>query len=308
MPTFATPVRWQREELEAARREAEARFIRQRRNEGPNAFADVCASVQLEVEAALVATDDLRALDGEVFRGNPALWQVFRYMCGPPISQEDLWTLVGGPKFKTVPASLADDTAEVLRLVIDTVRFPWVSEDRPPTTDERSAAVLATTVLQAAQLLGTTRRGEASLRQEDRTAQALLDAGYRLDPSRTQMSVLDELSRGTYSRERKIAGAFERARAAKCDVPVRLRDGRLFAVECKVSNGPKNGWKRVNREVGGKAEAWRQQFGGQVLTGVVLAGVFDLSCLMSAQDAGVVLFWEHDLQPLTDFARAAASN
>ena len=98
------------------------------------------------------------------------------------------------------------------------------------------------------------------------------------------------MPRGGYSRERRLAGA-------KCDVPARLFDGRLLALECKVSNGPKNGWKRVNREVGGKSDAWRAHFGTQALTGVILAGVFDLSCLVTAQDRGVVILWEHDLEP-----------
>jgi len=295
---FVDPPRWSDVDLTAARAEAERLFTQRRRDEGPNAFARACAQVLPQVEAALAASRDLLALTGTVFRDDPDSWQVFRYVCGPPISQEDLWTLVGGPKFRSVPEAYADDTAEALRLVIDGVRFPWVAEQRPPTDQERERAVLATTVLRAAQLLGTTRRAEASLRQEDATAAALAEAGFELDPVRQELTVLDQLHRGTYSRERKIAGA-------KCDVPVRLRDGRLLAVECKVSNGPKNGWKRVNREVAGKAEGWRQQFGNQVVTGVVLAGVFDLSCLTSAQRAGVWVFWEHDLGPLADFVSSA---
>ena len=86
----------------------------------------------------------------------------------------------------------------------------------------------------------------------------------------------------------------------------RLRDGRLLALECKVSNGPKNSWKRLNREVGGKAERWRAAFGGQLVTGAVLAGVFDLSCLVAAQgDEGVAIYWEHDLTRLITFLSAA---
>jgi hypothetical protein len=88
---------------------------------------------------------------------------------------------------------------------------------------------------------------------------------------------------------------------AKCDVPVRLHDGRLLAIECKISNGPKNSWKRLNREVGGKAERWRGHFGGQVVTAAVLAGMYDLSCLLAAQADGVHVFWEQDLEPLKDF-------
>lgn len=73
----------------------------------------------------------------------------------------------------------------------------------------------------------------------------------------------------------------------------------LSVVPC---SRPKNGWKRVNREVGGKAERWRQQFGSQIVTGVVLAGVLDVACLKAAQDGqNVVVFWEHEVSPLKEF-------
>lgn len=292
------PPRWSEEELKADRSEALGRFTELRREEGPRTFSRTFDELRPLVENALSVSRDLRQVEGDIFRSDPAIWQVFRYVCGPPISQEDLWTLVEGPKFRRVPAAFADATASAIRDVIDPVRFPWVAAGRDPSAEERSAAILATTVLWSAQMLGTSRRGEASLRQENATAAALAQAGFDLAPSRNAIEVLDELERGTYSRERKVAGA-------KCDVPARLRDGRLLALECKVSNGPKNGWKRVIREVGGKADGWRQSFGNQVLTAVVLAGVFDLSCLRSAQDNGVILFWEHNLSPLADFVGAA---
>ncbi|WP_418606206.1 XamI family restriction endonuclease [Georgenia sp. SUBG003] len=150
-------------------------------------------------------------------------------------------------------------------MVIDPVRFPWVEAGGAPTTAERDAAILSTSLLWAQQL-ATERRGEASTRQEAATAQALANAGLSLDVARSPIQFFDDMARGTYSKERNIA-------KAKCDVPARLHDGRLLAIECKVSNGPKNSWKRVNREVGGKATDWREQFGTHMLTAVVLAGV-----------------------------------
>ena len=76
----------------------------------------------------------------------------------------------------------------------------------------------------------------------------------------------------------------------------------MLAIECKVSIGPKNGWKRMNRETGGKAATWRSQFGTQVVTAAVIDGVFDLGCLLQAQNKqGVTIFWEHDLGALSRF-------
>ena len=296
---FATPPRSTREDLAASRAQAEALFKELRRDEGPRTFETICADVDPIVRQALVATGDLLSLTGDVFRADPLLFQILRNFCGPPISEEDLWTLVGGPKFKRVPPDYADETADVISLVIDPVRFPWVKDHRPPTSIELEAAVLATTTLVASRIIATNRRGSASSRQEAAVAAVLESSGFAFDKSRAAIRALDDLARGSFSRERAVTGA-------KCDVPVRLRDGRLLALECKVSNGPKNSWKRVNREVGGKAETWRQQFGMQVVTGIVLAGVYDLACLVAAQDSqNVVLFWEHDLTPLADFLELA---
>jgi hypothetical protein len=241
-------------------------------------------------------TDNLLNLDGQAFLFDPTLWRILRYVCAPPVSEEDLWTLVG-QKFKTVPAGLSDDTAEVIREVLDPVRFSWVAENRTPNQTERESAIMATTALLALELLRTRRRGTASKRQEAEVAEALEGIGYILDAKRGDIDVLDVLERGHFSKERKVAGA-------KCDVPIRLKDGRLLAIECKVSNGPKNSWKRLIRECGGKSETWRQHFGTQVMTVAVLAGSFDLSCLERAQNMdGLWVFWQHDLKALTDFVQ-----
>ena len=110
---------------------------------------------------------------------------------------------------------------------------------------------------------------------------------------------LDELPRGSYGRETNVAGS-------KCDISVRLRDGRLLAIECKVSNSAINSVKRLIRETGGKSRHWRAQFGVQVVTAAVLAGVYKLGNLLDAQDNyGVAIFWEHNLQPLAEFISAA---
>jgi len=296
---FALPPHASREELKRSRDVAEELFKEQRRDEGPRAFEAVCAQVEREVRHTLEVTDDLLGLTGDTLREDPLLFQMLRNFCGPPISEEDLWTLVGGPKFKRVPDAYADETAEVISLVMDSVRFPWVRAARRPTVTERDMAILATTTLVASRVLATNRRGSASARQEHAVASILSASGFVLDESRASIQVLDDLSRGYFSRERIVA-------QAKCDVPVRLRDGRLLALECKVSNGPKNGWKRVNREVGGKAEAWRQHFGTQIITAVVLAGVFDLSCLVAAQESQhVALFWEHSMDRLSEFLESA---
>jgi len=288
------PESWTVDQLNADRLISERLFTDIRREEGPRSFSRVYEALEPRVRDILKKTHDLREFHGQLFLDDPDAWQGCRYLCAPPISQEDLWTIVGNSKFVRVPPRLADQVADAMRVVLDPVRFPWLVSGRAPTEAEREAAIMSSTVLWSSQHLSTERRGESSHRQEAATAGLLLSVGMELEESRASINFIDDMRRGTYSKERRIAGA-------KCDVPIRLRDGRLLALECKVSNGPKNGWKRVVREVGGKADLWRTKFGSQILTGVVIAGVFDLSCLVGAQEAGVALFWEHDLSTLSEF-------
>ncbi|MBM3648708.1 MAG: XamI family restriction endonuclease [Alphaproteobacteria bacterium] len=268
-----------------------------RQEEGPAAFYVTWEAVEPNIRSAFKATKNLRQIDGASLVADKHLWQILRYVCAPRISEEDLWTLVG-KKFKTVPAAFSDAAAKTFSSLIDMKRFPWVIAGRDPTDAELEASIIATATLQAHEALSTSRRGSASKSQELQVSEALGAAGWTLDNSRSPVVSLDEIQRGHFSCERKVGGA-------KCDIPIRLNDGRLLALECKVSNGPKNSWKRLQREVGGKADAWKQAYGSQVITGAVLAGVFDLKCLADAQNQqNVVLFWQHDLKPLVEFIQA----
>jgi len=289
-----SPPRWTDDRLRAERDRAENHFVAERQGEGPTAYYSVWEEAVPLVRRALEQTDALSRVDAAAILNDKTLWQTLRYVCAPRISEEDLWTLVG-KKFKVVPDDLAERTAKVIKGLVDSRRFPWVPANRAAEESEIDAAVLATVTLLAHETLGTKRRGIASRDQENRVSELLGSANYVLADSRKPIVILDELERGYYSRERKIG-------TAKCDIPVRLRDGRLLALECKVSNGPKNSWKRLQREVGGKADTWRGSFGGLVIAGAVLSGVFDLKCLADAQNKqNVTLFWQHDLSPLLEF-------
>lgn len=296
----SSPPSWPEEALREERDRAEKLFILERQGEGPAAFYITWDQSEPEIRTAFAHTDNLRQIDGSRLVAEKRLWQILRYVCAPRVSEEDLWTLVG-KKFKNVPQQFSDATAHTLSSLIDMKRFPWVAANRQPTDAELHAAVMATTTLLAHETLSTRRRGSASKYQEAQVSETLVAAGLKLDPSRRPVAALDEIPRGQFSRERKVGGA-------KCDVPIRLHDGRLLALECKVSNGPKNSWKRLQREVGGKADTWKQSYGSQVVTGAVLAGVFDLKCLVDAQNRqNVVLFWQHDLKPLIQFIEGSGT-
>ena len=72
-------------------------------------------------------------------------------MSGPPISDDDLKELAEVPTL--APGVLSRDNAKlrkvfsVIQQTIDPYRFPWIVEKRAPTEREKSAALLASSVL-----------------------------------------------------------------------------------------------------------------------------------------------------------------
>lgn len=297
---FTSPPVWTQAQLNEDRVKSEEMFRVSRTVEGRAKYTNAFKVAVPAVNDVLEKTADLRKLTAESLLKDARLWQVLRYFCGPQISQEDFWTLVG-KKFTKITPDIAEAAARIVRELLDHHRLPWVEGGHNPTKAERSAAVLATATLFAHEQLRTNRRGEVSRGQEDEVADVLKAATLKVLPKedRKSISQIDDLPTGTFCKEQKIL-------AAKCDVPVRLFDGRLMAIECKVSNGPKNSWKRLLREVGGKSDSWRGHFHSHIVVAAVIAGVFDLRCLERAQEEhAIAIFWQHNLEPLKDFVSFA---
>ena len=284
------PPTWTEQELQHGRDVAEQAYIAAQEGEG--GWADLFNESQPIVEAAFEKTRDLRSM-GAGLAADRELWQTLRFCCGPPISEENLWTFISKKFSGQLPVGYEAKTAKVLATRLDPVRFPWVVAGRAPTKEERLVAITATTILIAQARFTTLARGQAARRQTDLVYGALKTAGFVFDED---AKIVEDLRPGTYCAEKTI-------RYKKCDVPVRLSDGRLLTLECKASNTPKNSWKRLNQEAVGKSNTWREHMHDQVVTGCVLAGVFDLQSLVQAQQQGIFIFWEHDLASLVSFVR-----
>ena len=80
-----------------------------------------------------------------------------------------------------------------------------------------------------------------------------------------------------------------------------LFDGRLMAIECKVSNTRVNSFKRLNHEAVDKAVKWNNMFGANgIISACVLQGLYSPDNLEAAQD-DIYIFWSHDLGRLVDY-------
>lgn len=226
------------------------------------------------------------------------LGDALRYLAGPPISADDLKVLA---EASLAPGVLANDAEQAQRILdtimvaIDPRRFPWVSQDRAPTENEKSAAILASTALLTAQRVSTERRNEGKDLQENAVKDFLVSIGFTEVPVRNIRTLTDAPDFGQFCSETMVG-------SRKADIPVRLYDGRLMPIECKVSNSSTNSVKRINNDAAVKAGIWHREFGtNQVVPTAVLTGVFKVHNLEQAQHGGLTLFWAHDLGELGKF-------
>ena len=229
----------------------------------------------------------------------------FRCLGAPPISEDDLETLA---EARLSVASSQDPEGKgrrlmaVMRAILDPRRFPWIGQKRTPTPTELRAAALATTSLIASQRVQTLRRGDEQSMVEGAVQGLLIGMGWSLAPSRPSRGIQNLLNdsppENTFLTQISLG-------SDSADVLVRLRDGRLLAIECKGSNSEINSRKRLNKEAAQNARAWLARFGGQVVPAVALQGVFKDRYVGEAQDTPMLIFWGHRLSDLVAFVEAA---
>ncbi len=302
------PPRWTREQLQSEVRRARTLFRRERLDEPlerwKNTF-DLCRKefCRLFVEYGIADPASLGPDQiADIFRND--LGDALRYLAGPPISADDLKVLADA---SLAPGRIAADPSSARRILdiitqaIDPRRFPWVAEDRPPTEQEKSAAILASAALTTAQRVSTARRSEGKDAQERLVKQFLRDMDFQEVPAHDIHTLTDAPDFGHFCGEALVG-------SRKADISVRLFDGRLMPIECKVSNSATNSVKRINNDAQVKAAIWHREFGtNQVVPCAVLSGVYKVHNLMQAQAGGLTLFWAHELSNMRDFIKATRS-
>lgn len=301
---------WSREELEKRLARSTALF---RENWSKDAlqqgFRELQAGCAAEVRALLAASDNLAKLVSEPeFFAEPShkpLLAAARYTTVPLLSEDNFKVLADGRP-----------GAEVIVEFLNLDRFTWMEPGAPaPSQAEIETAVTATAELMALQRASTAKRTAGAKSQEEAARDCLTAVGlthvapalvrerarkltsYTAKRGIEPHNLRDLLSPGEYTSEFLVAGH-------KSDVPVLLPSGVLLTLECKVSNSATNSVKRVIRETDGKRRAWREMFGtGGVLTGAVIAGVFSITTLVNAQEEGMLLFFDHEMEALAEFVR-----
>lgn len=294
-----TPPHWSADELESGRQRALAEFNPSWGAEGTQRYIDTVEQLSVPLRRLFAASSDLSDLAAATFIADTSLVAAARFIAAPPVSADDLKTLIGGNLSAKAPdVERAERAAKIVRTAWDPLRFPWLDARRSATDIERDTAIKWTASIWAIESMRTYHRNTSARKQELKVAQSLESSGFQpLAPRR--IDALEQLAKGSFTRECRIGDH-------KSDVPVRLNDGRLLAIECKVSNSAVNSKKRLNNDVGAKAADWKKAFGAQVITAAVLSGVYSLGNLITAQDhQDIIIFWAHDLARLTDFVTEA---
>ncbi|MGA2034612.1 MAG: XamI family restriction endonuclease, partial [Thermoguttaceae bacterium] len=175
--------RWSAEVLEKNSEHATEIFRKERLEEPLEDYLEAFDEYQGNVEDLFETTIDLTELDETAiqFLSDAKLFGAFRYLAGPPISDDDLKTVaevtsLNASQLRNDPEAV-QRIISVVRMGMDRRRFPWVREEREPTEAERKAAVLASAALMATQRVGTDRRSKGKRSQEGMVNGVLTGAG-----------------------------------------------------------------------------------------------------------------------------------
>ena len=301
------PPRWNEDQLKTGLLKAQSLFRQERMEEPLEAYLEAFELYQGTVEDLLETSVDLVQIDQRSMEimTDPALLKAFRYLTGPPVSEDDLKILAEAflsPSRLKTDKEMAARVLSVVRLGLDKRRFPWIAENREPTEEERKAAVLASAALMASSHVSTSRRSEGKDQQEQMVEDALLKNGWAKVSTRRVDTFNQAPKPGEFCRESTLG-------VRKADFLIGLHDQRIMAIECKVSNSSTNSVKRLNNDAAAKAEDWIGQFGTRnVVPVAVLSGVYKLHNLTNAQSRGLTLFWAHDLEQLMIWIGEAKGN
>ena len=232
------------------------------------------------------------------------LLTALRYLCAPPISKDDLETLIGS-KLAWTQVSQSPERAKAIRdvivAVLDPKRYPWIIEQRAPTGMEIEKAILASTVAASSQRVQTIRRGDERTTLQGAVERMLLEAGFTKAKKSGPIKNLraDAPSPNEYMTEVLVG-------EHNADLVVGLHDYRVLAIECKGSNSEINSRKRINKEVAQDARDWVERFGSDnFVPAAAIQGVFKPRYIFQAQETPVVFFWAHRLEDLRQLLLAS---
>lgn len=281
----------------------------------PQAFRSTRVKTTEHVKAALLAANDLRALNAATLKASPGALPTLRMCTAPPLAVDRLIgladcskNLVGRMEKGKLPTKMqaTELDAELKKLcriltrLLDRDIFPWLDGRTDPTEHERDRASTIVADRLCSAVANPIVRNAQEQRQLALIGDYLDKRGYRKQahPAAQQLT---EMEPGTYAFRMSLAVG----KALKVNIPVdvviqpkRLRKDRLpILIEAKSAGDFTNTNKR-RKEEATKIHQLQATFGPTVTFVLFLCGYFGSDYLGYEAAEGLDWVWEHRIGDL----------
>jgi hypothetical protein len=285
----------------------------------PKAYRDTRIKTIESVEQGLLLTKDLTIITAETIKNNPAILPTLRMSTCPPLARDRLIGLAGSTKNLVgtleagkVPPMLLPDAleehlgriADILSRMLDIDIFPWISERRRPTKQERyrSSTIVADRLCGA--VAEPIVRNAQEKRQLAYLAEYLKKRGYKLkaQPSGTS---LKDMEPGTFTFRLNVlvkpSAAVTKTVKIPIDAVIQPKGVELphlpILIEAKSAGDFTNVNKR-RKEEATKINQLKATFGDGVVFVLFLCGYFDAAYLGYEAAEGIDWIWEHRIKDI----------
>ncbi len=281
----------------------------------PDAFRTTRVKTTDHVKAALLATNDLKSIDGTTLKEYPSALSTLRMCTAPPLAVDRLIgladaskNLVGRMESGKLPprmdAAVLDlELGKLCRIIarlLDRDIFPWLDAGNAPSHHERNRA----SSIVADRLCSAVANPIIRNAQEQRQLKYLgewLDArGYRKQ-GHPSGKPLTDMEAGTYAFRMKLMVGKARSVDIPVDVviqPKKLRADRLpILIEAKSAGDFTNTNKR-RKEEATKIHQLQASYGDSVEFVLFLCGYFGGDYLGYEATEGIDWVWEHRIDDL----------
>lgn len=276
------------------------------------------SGVTVDVQQAMLASNDLTKVTPNLLREQPSLFKTLRMSTCPPLAIERVaglsgvsTTFVRRLENGTLPFRIADDILlKNLRAVIQTFKrlldrdiFTWLDENRLPTKEERYRAALVVADRLCGSIANPIVRNAQERRQLQKITKWLRNRGYQQTPKGTKYNAMD---RGTYALRLNVPATQESGRHVNIPIDVVImpkqarKDAMPLLVEAKSAGDFTNVNKR-RKEEATKVGQLRDTYGDEIQFVLFLCGYFDSGYLGYEAAEGIDWVWEHRMDDLAEF-------
>jgi len=283
----------------------------------PKTYRDARIASTARVEAAFVATDDLRTITPDAILAEPSILAVLRMSTAPPLARDRLTGLSGTSKsllysleVGVIPPrmirSVRNDNlramCDVLIALIDLDLFPWLSTGGSTEERDRDLATMVVTDRLTGAAADPIIRNAQEVRQLALIEQWLEIRQYRRK-SHPATKPLNEMEPGTYSFRMNVVAANESGRSVNIPIDAVIQPHSAISgaipllIEAKSAGDFTNTNKR-RKEEATKVRQLRAMLGEETSLLLFLCGYFDAGYLGYEAAEGLDWVWEHRIEDL----------